>query len=253
MTVGTQVVAGENVYTGYWGDNDVLTRGALTDRDFSTGTNDYEISVLSQSKWSVQNVVGRSLWFSLGKDASSAVDAFTANELTSMTLHVGGRSFAFADATTFNNFDVGDIYSWPLSSSFGWANNDEVDVSITAVQVVTIEAVTSTVEYGGNNNAAESTAEFRFTRTGSTDDALSFEVAHTVPDSGQSPEVVTRKFAAGRSSLRNVHWAVDVDRSNNPGCSFFWTVQSGTGYAVGTPNTAQVNVEGPGTTCMSGI
>ena len=35
---------------------------------------------------------------------------------------------------------------------------------ITAVQVVTIEAVTATVEYGGNNNAAESTAEFKFTR-----------------------------------------------------------------------------------------
>jgi hypothetical protein len=251
MTVGTQVVAGENVYTGYWGDNDVLTRGALTDRDFSTGTNDYEISVLSQSKWSVQNVVGRSLWFSLGKDASSAVDAFTANELTSMTLHVGGRSFAFADATTFNNFDVGDIYSWPLSSSFGWANNDEVDVSITALPVVSIVAVTATVEYGGNNNAAESTAEFRFTRTGSTDDALSFSVGHI--KQGVTPETLTRTFKAGQSSFSNFHWAVDVDRSNNPGCSFFWTVQSGTGYAVGTPNTAQVNVEGPGTTCMSGI
>ena len=52
---------------------------------------------------------------------------------------------------------------------FGWAENDEVAVKITALPIITIEAVTTTVEYGGNNNAAESTAEFKFTRTGSTD------------------------------------------------------------------------------------
>ena len=251
MTVGTQVIAGENVYTGYWGDNDVLIRGALTDRDFSTGTNDYEISVLSQSKWRVQNVLGRSLWFSLGKDASSAVDAFTANELTSMTLHVGGRTFAFADATTFNNFDVGDIYSWPLSSSFGWANNDEVDVSITALQVVTIEAVTATVEYGGNNNAAESTAEFRFTRIGSTDNALSFSVGHI--KQGVTPETLTRTFKAGQSSFSNFHWAIDVDNNGNPLCQVVWQISYDSHYIQGTPHIATVDVEGPGTTCMSGI
>ena len=37
-------------------------------------------------------------------------------------------------------------------------------MKITALPIITIEAVTTTVEYGGNNNAAESTAEFKFTR-----------------------------------------------------------------------------------------
>ena len=215
-------------------------RGSLSDNDFILGRL-YEISVILDSA-----VGGDRLHVGLSR-------TLNAGEQRAMTLHIGGRSFAFEDAVYEMSNVYDNLYSWPLSPRFGWANNDEVDVSITAVQVVTIEAVTSTVEYGGNNNVAASTAEFRFTRIGSTDNALSFEVAHTVANSGQSPEVATRKFAAGQSSFSNFHWAVETNSSNNPVCSFFWTVQSGTGYAVGTPNTAQVNVEGPGTTCMSGI
>ena len=124
-------------------------------------------------------------------------------------------------------------------------------MSITAVPVITIEAVTTQVEYGGNNNAAESTAEFKFTRYGSTENALSFRVTNGgIFTSGA--ETVTRTFTAGQSSFSNFHWAVDADSSSNLICSIVWTLRDGDDYLVGTPNEAVVDVEGPGTTCSGG-
>ena len=75
------------------------------------------------------------------------------------------------------------------------------------------------VEYGGNNNAAESTAIFTFIRTGNIDEALTFSFTHV-----QSGETATRTFKAGQSEFFNAHWAVDVDESNNPVCLITWTI-----------------------------
>ena len=98
-----------------------------------------------------------------------------------MRLHIGGRTYNFADAGHLplitSSAVTYQLYSWNFTSSlprFDWATGTTVAVKITALPIISIEAVTTTVEYGGNNNAAESTAEFRFTRTGSTDNALSF-------------------------------------------------------------------------------
>ena len=144
-------------------------------------------------------------------------------------------------------------YQWSIRNMrFGWAVNDEVAVKITALPIITIEAVTATVEYGGNNNAAESTAEFKFTRTGSTDNALSFKLTNGGVFSPHR-ETVTRTFKAGVSSFSNFHWAVDVDNNGNEVCLLIWTVRSGSGYVVGSSNEVSVAVEGPGTTCQSGI
>ena len=165
------------------------------------------------------------------------------------TLHIGGRTFDFADATYSADSTYDHVYTWPITNNrFGWATSNTVAVKITALPIITIEAVTSTVEYGGNNNVAESTAEFKFTRTGSTDNALSFTLNYNGIFSGES---ATRKFEAGQSSFSNFHWAVEVDNNDNPVCSFFWTVLSGDGYVVDTPDTAFVTIEGPGTTCMA--
>ena len=131
-----------------------------------------------------------------------------------------------------------------------WTSGQTLAVKITAVQVVTIEAVTATVEYGGNNNAAESTAEFKFTRYGSTDNALSFDVNNA---GGGLGETVTRTFKAGQSSFSNFHWAIDVDGSNNPICLILWQIVFRSHYVQGTPSSAAVAVEGPGTTCMSSM
>ena len=175
-----------------------------------------------------------------------------------MRLHIGGRTYNFADAGFAVNNIGGDnyhTYSWNFTPSlprFNWATGTTVAVKITALPIITIEAVTTTVEYGGNNNAAESTAEFRFTRTGSAKNALSFELTNGGVFS-PSKETVTRTFAAGQSSFSNFHWAVDVDSSNNPVCQIIWTVRSGSGYVVGSPNEVAVAVEGPGTTCQSSM
>ena len=81
-----------------------------------------------------------------------------------MTLDVDGHSFAFEDATRYFHPDVGYAYSWPRPSGMSsWTDGQAVAVKITAVPVISIEAVTSTVEYGGNNNYADSVAEFKFT------------------------------------------------------------------------------------------
>ena len=228
---------------GFQDRGDVTDYGSLDDGAFTFDGTNYTMAVINDgSGFNGQQVIAI---------APPPGD----NEAAAWTLHMSGNTYHLDEATAIVDDGSLRAYQFRNRGRIGWANNDEVDVSITALPVVSIEAVTATVEYGGNNNAAASTAEFRFTRTGSTDDALSFEVVHTVPDSGQSPEVATRKFAAGQSSFSNFHWAVEINSSNNPVCSFVWTVRrrSGNSYVVGTPSQAQVNVEGPGTTCMSGI
>ena len=174
------------------------------------------------------------------------------NELKSMTLHVEGQSFAFEDASETVDDDVGFVYAWPLSASFGWADGDTVAVSITAVPVIFIEAVRTTVEYGGNNNYAASTAEFIFTRYGSTENEQSFQVTNGGIFTSSS-ETATLKFDAGQSSFSNYHWAVDVDANDAPLCVILWDVRDGSDYLRGTPRSATVTVEGPGTTCQGGM
>ena len=173
-----------------------------------------------------------------------------------MRLHIGGRTYNFADAGFAVNNIGGDnyhTYSWNFTPSlprFNWASGTAVVVKITALPIITIEAVTATVEYGGNNNAAESTAEFKFTRTGSTDNALSFRVTNGNIFGG---ETATRTFKAGVSSFSNFHWAVDLDNNDAPLCLIFWQLRTGSDYVLGTPASATVAVEGPGTTCMSSM
>ena len=158
------------------------------------------------------------------------------------TLHIGERSFDFADATySFQSGTSIHAYSWPLSPRFGWATGQTVAVKITALPIVSISGV-SQVEY-------KEIAEFTFTRTGSTDEALSFTLAHF-----ESGELATRTFEAGKSSFSNYHWAADEDADGNPVCVITWAVQPGDGYVLHPSAFVDVtSVRGPGTTCMSGI
>ena len=167
-----------------------------------------------------------------------------------MTLHIGARTFDLDNAAVVAD---GNLYAYQfrnIGTRIGWAVNDEVAVKITALPIVTIEAVTTTVEYGGNDNAADSVAEFRFTRYGSTDEALSFRLNHSGPGFSES---LTRTFNAGQSSFSNFHWAVQVDNNGLPQCFISWQIFERSHYVRGTPASALVTVEGPGTTCMSGI
>ena len=250
MTVGIQ-----NHVRGFW-FTDPIKIGSITDDEFSTGPNTFPVGILTQSTHENpgNTVTGNSVYFGPSKFVGSSNPwlTFNDNELESMTLHIGSHSFAFEDATRYGpNTDVGYSYSWPRPSDMTlWTSGQTLAVKITAVQVVTIEAVTTTVEYGGNDNAAASTAEFKFTRYGSTDNALSFTLNHSY--SGHS-ENATRKFAAGQSSFSNFHWAIDVDSSNNPVCFITWQIFDDSHYYQGSPHFASVTVEGPGTTCQSSM
>ena len=247
----TMTVAIQNHLRGFWEIN-AVNIGSITDHRFSTGPNTHRVRILTQSSNAdPENTVSQnSVYIGLGARTGDDPE-FDDNELESMTLHIGSHSFAFEDATKYSSFDAGYTYSWPRPSGMSaWTSGQTVAVSITAVQVVTIEAVTATVEYGGNNNAAESTAEFKFTRYGSTDNALSFDVNNA---GGGLGETVTRTFKAGQSSFSNFHWAIDVDGSNNPICLILWQIVFRSHYVQGTPSSAAVAVEGPGTTCMSSM
>ena len=251
LTVGVQ-----NHVRGFW-FTDPIKIGSITDDKFSTGPNTFPVGILTQSTFANpgNTVSQQSVYFGPSKFPPYVTNPwllFNDNELESMTLHIGSHSFAFEDATRYGpNSDVGYTYSWPRPSGMSaWTSGQTLAVSITAVQVVTIEAVTATVEYGGNNNAAESTAEFKFTRYGSTDNALSFRVTNGNIFGG---ETATRTFKAGVSSFSNFHWAVDLDNNDAPLCLIFWQLRTGSDYVLGTPASATVAVEGPGSTCMSGI
>ena len=250
MTTGIQAPGTQTIYRGYW-NTDPVNIGSLTGGDLDTGRRGYPVHILSESIFTdiSLSTAGRRLWFGPGAIVGGTLQ-LNQNELKSMTLHVEGQSFAFENATESFDGDVGYVYAWPLSSSFGWADGDTVAVSITAVPVITIEAVTTQVEYGGNGNAAASTAEFRFTRYGSTQNELSFRVRN----GGQfGTEIATLKFDAGQSSFSNYYWAVDVDNVGDPYCIILWQVLHGSNFLLGDPSAAPVDVEGPGTTCMGGM
>ena len=237
---GTITVGANATFRGYYERGSPTTDyGSLDDKSFTFDGTNYNIAIIVDSPASDGKLI-----FAVGPNQPSDP------ELEAWTLHIGGRTFDFDNATLVVDGTL-YAYQWSIRNMrFGWSVNDEVAVKITALPIITIEAVTATVEYGGNNNAAESTAEFKFTRTGSTDNALSFRVTNGNIFGG---ETATRTFKAGVSSFSNFHWAVDLDNNDAPLCLIFWQLRTGSDYVLGTPASATVAVEGPGTTCMGSM
>ena len=213
--------------------------GSLSDDTFSTGPNLNTVNLILDTTHPSNEL-------NMGLSAK-----FNDNELKSMSFFVGGLLFEFKDAAYLAGSNYGHVYTWPHDPLFGWTAGQTVVVKILASPVITIEAVTTQVEYGGNNNAAASTAEFRFTRYGSTENELSFRVRNGGSQFGT--ETATLKFDAGQSSFSNYYWAVDVDNVGDPYCVILWQVLHGSNFLLGDPSAATVDVEGPGTTCMGGI
>ena len=215
-------------------------RGSLSGDDFSTGPNSNSVTLIIDSP-----LPNKRLIMGLGAKLND-------NELKSMGFFVGGLLFPFEDAAYAFDTTFDHTYAWPHDPQFGWTAGQTVAVKILASPVIAIEAVTTQVEYGGNNNYAESIAEFRFTRYGIAENELSFRVTNRgIFTPGR--ETVTRKFTAGQSSFSNFHWAVDVDSNGDPVCLIVWNVRSGNDFLEGTPSEARVPVVGPGTTCQGGM
>ena len=98
-------------YRAYW-DTDVVDLGSLTGEGLDTGRRGYPVHILSESRWRdlARGTVGTRLWFGPGIKNTVRLQ-LNQNELKSMTLHVGGQSFAFEDATEYFDNDVGYVYS----------------------------------------------------------------------------------------------------------------------------------------------
>ena len=203
--------------------------GSLTDDTFILGRHTFSVSLIFDRQVSSQLYVGFS-----NRQANDG-------EVRAMTLHIGGQTFSFEDATYAIDPDYGHTYEWFLFPSFGWADNDEVAVKITALPMVNVYANDSEAEY-------KDTVEFEFSRIGNADDSLSFTLSYV-----QGGETVTRTFPAGKEFFSNFHWASEADDDDNPVCTLTWEVLAGEGYVLGRDPVAEVDIEGPGTTCVSGM
>ena len=210
--------------------------GSLSDDTFILGQHEFQVNGILDRQIGSRLIVG------------FAPRQPNDGELRAMTLHLGGRSFAFEDATYASDTTYTHVYSWPLSPRFGWTAGERVAVSINALPMVEVYANDSEVEYGGSGNTDDATIEFSFNRIGSTDEALSFNFSFV-----QTGETATRTFQAGQEYFYLYHWVIEVDESNNPLCTITWEVLPGDGYVLGRDPIAAVDVEGPGTICMSGM
>ena len=203
-----------------------MSFGSLSDTSFRLGSDNVAVLILVESP-------------SPGNKLHIALDTeLETGQLDAMKLSVDGRAFNFSFATYNLDAASNHVYTWTHFQNFGWATGQTIAVSITALPIITLEAVTVQVEHKG-------IAEFRFTRTGSTDEGLTFNLQFS-----ETGENTTTKFRSGKSTLTLYHWAIDTDSSNDPVCTITWLVLDGEGYVPGDPFDAVVDIEGPGTTCM---
>ena len=138
-------------------------------------------------------------------------DALSEADVAAMTLHIGERSFDLADAThAYHTITEINSYTWSLSPRFGWAENETVAVSITALPLVSISGVTQ-VQY-------KEIAEFTFTRTGSTDEALSFIPLFI----GRAENPQRARSRPGSRASATTTGPLTWTTSNNPVCEITW-------------------------------
>ncbi len=126
--------------------------GSITDRTFSIDGNDYTVSALAY-----------------GQTAPVGLKLILNRALPDgLVLHLGDSAFSVSDATlvTGGGFTV---YVW-ATHGLTWADDATVAVRLApALPTVSIEAVSSPVQFGG-------AARFAVSRTGSTDGRLPFRV-----------------------------------------------------------------------------
>ena len=200
--------------------------GSLSDTSFRLGSDNVAVLALVESP-----SPSRTLRLALDSE-------LTPSHLLAMNLHVGEMPAPFFLSAYMEDATNNHVYTWTAASNFGWTDGQTIAVSITALPIITIEAVTAQVQH-------KKIAEFRFTRTGSTHEEQSFNLHFS-----ETGETVTTKFRSGQRTLTLYHWASDTDSSNNPVCSITWSVMAGADYIAGDPSEAMVDIEGPGTTCM---
>ena len=165
-----------------------------------------------------------------------------------LTLVVDGTVFAFEDADTKNN--TTRIWNSP---GLSWSDGQSVSLGLVPLPELTIEAFNDNVPHGLGSATAAGVAEFQVTRSyvrsGETRDArLAFTTALKETEVQGSPVV----FNPGQPVKYLSHFALDEDDQGDPICTITFVLQPGDGYTVSsTKSEATVNVQGPGTTCMT--
>ena len=214
---------------GFWANpaSGSLTDTTFNDKDASQG-HEITIGALIETN-------GPSLAIGFNRQLLS-------KSVASYQLHVGNDTYDLADATVITYQGL-HVYSWPRSPT--WSVNDTIDVSITALPVVTVARVNTQVQHG---LSAQAIAHFRYSRTGDTSEPLYFNLKYNELSLTSSSVI-----KAGKSTRDQKHIAMDTDASNDPICSVTFTVEPGDGYLVGSSSSQTVNVSGPGMTCMGGM
>ena len=211
------------------------TSTVLSDDDFSYGGTTYTFQSFAIST--------NSGAFGIVLDTDLMGDA------AKLTVVVDGTEFAFEDAdtiTTTNRF-------WN-NAGLSWTDGQAVSLGLVApLPKLSIEAVNDNVPHGLGSASAAGVAEFQVTRSyvrsGETRDArLTFTTV--LKETGvQGSSTV---FSPGQPVQYLSHFALDEDDQGDPICTITFVLQPGDGYTVSsTKSEATVNVQGPGTTCMT--
>ena len=216
--------------------------GELTDTDFTLGGTYTVLGLVDSAIGGTQRVV-------------LVLDTALGTNSPNLELHLDGSSLDFGDAavesTVIRGVSVA-TYSW-VGPSRNWSVNDAVAVEIRSLgPVLTIVAVNDNIPHGLGNARTAGVAEFVVTRSyvppGETRDTrLRFS---TLLQEINDPSVVLG-FRHGQKTRTLAHFALDTDAQGDPICTITFVLQPGEGYLIGTPSEATVNVQGPGTTCMT--
>ena len=202
--------------------------GALSDKEFSVGTNSYTIDDV----WTGVGSLAGTLNFGLTSDLDAA-------DLAKLVLHVDSTSLAFSAAT---GPDSAQAYRWG-TSGLDWSSTSEVTLRLrdTATTKVTIAA---------DHAAFIATVDdvtFTLTRTEDLSTALDVAVALTqdltLLASDQLAQTVT--FSAGKATaklkLRNFLFQ-DHTLFGSGSVPLTATVQTGSGYEPGSPNMVSTQI-----------
>ena len=169
-----------------------------------------------------------------------------------LTLVVDGIPLAFGDADAKEDGAVYSTRDWN-NPGFSWSDGQSVSLSLEPLPELSIEAVNDNVPHGLGSASAAGVAEFQVTRSyvrsGETRDArLAFTTAVKETEVQGAPT----SFDPGQPVTYLSHFALDEDDQGDPICTITFVLQPGDGYTVSsTKSEATVNVQGPGTTCMT--
>ena len=228
---GVVTVGSFNIPSGaYYGYIESLNEGALSDRTFTVVPNDYTIDGVA--------VASTNESFSDELFTFDLTSALTAADRAKLVVYVGSDSFAFSAAEVNA---VSHDYGW-RDTGLDWSSGDPVTVRLRDSAAVPTTEVAIAADQPAFTGRLDHVI-FTLTRTGDAAAALDVAVALTqdqnVLASGDLAQTVS--FGAGDATATlTLH--VSLFQSVTQEATLTATVQAGSGYAPGSPNTASTRI-----------